>query len=256
MNASTFTIAAAQSSSVKGGIAENVQRHCEFVELAVEHQADVVVFPELSLTGYEPTVAMELAKDANDDELVPLLELASRSGVTIVAGCPIRSTGDKPYIGAFIVRPHEQIEIYRKRFLHTGEERHFISSNDNVVLPCHGRSVGIAICADINNSTHPADARKLNATVYAAGVAMTPNGIDEAEDSMSHHAKQHRMLAVMANYASATGDHPMAGRSTIWDESGEVVAQAEGKGECLVLAEDSGHWTGRVVTANLADRRV
>ena len=46
-----FTIAAAQASSVKGEIAQNVRRHAEFVVRAAEHQANVIVFPELSLTG-------------------------------------------------------------------------------------------------------------------------------------------------------------------------------------------------------------
>ncbi|MFT7641524.1 MAG: putative amidohydrolase [Pirellulaceae bacterium] len=217
--------------------------------MAKEHHADVAMFPELSLTGYEPTLASESAIDSNDDVLRPLIELAVRSGVTIVAGCPIRSAQSKPFIGAFIVRPDMQTETYRKRFLHPGEEEHFIPSNDTFVCSCSGRAVGIAICADINNPMHPADASKHNATVYAAGVAMTLRGIDEAEANLSNYAKQYRMLAVMANYASATGGHPMAGRSEIWNESGVIVAQAAGEGECIVLAENGGGWIGRVVEA-------
>ena len=63
-NTSSFTIAAAQSSSVKGDIEENIRRHCEIAALADSHGAHVIVFPELSLTGYEPTVAAELAVES------------------------------------------------------------------------------------------------------------------------------------------------------------------------------------------------
>ena len=58
---SPFAIAAAQSSSTKGDIAGNLRRHARLVALAKEHGADAVVFPELSLTGYEPTIAAQTA---------------------------------------------------------------------------------------------------------------------------------------------------------------------------------------------------
>lgn len=244
-----FTIAAAQSSSVKGDITQNVRRHAEFVVRAAEHQANVVVFPELSLTGYEPTMAAELAIDARNDQLAPLKQLSDQRGVTIIAGCPIRSDQAKPYIGAFIIRPQLPIEVYRKRFLHPGEEQHFIPSDDVVVCDCHGRAVGIAICADISNPRHPADASQQNATIYAAGLAFTPKGIAEAEAAMSGYARRFRFLAVMANYASATGGLPMAGKSAIWDETGTLVAQAAATGESVVLAKSTSQgWVGHVVT--------
>ena len=47
---------------------------------------------------------------------------------------------------------------------------------------------------------------------------------------MAAHAKQHGMLAVMANYASPTGGLPSAGASAIWDETGNLVARAPRKG--------------------------
>jgi predicted amidohydrolase len=62
----SFTIAAAQSQSVKGDIAANVRRHAEFVRVAAALKADVIVFPELSLSGYEPTIAAEVALSPDD----------------------------------------------------------------------------------------------------------------------------------------------------------------------------------------------
>jgi predicted amidohydrolase len=217
------------------------------VTRASEHGANVVVFPELSLTGYEPAIAAEAALESTDLHLAPLQELSDARSVTIIAGCPIRSAEIKPYIGAFIIRPREEIEMYRKRFLHPGEDQHFIPSEDVVVCRCHGKDIGIAICADISNPRHPADASRHNATIYAAGVAMTPGGIGESEAEMSGHARRYQFLTVMANYASSTGGYAMAGRSAIWDECGKLVAQAAATGECLVLAGATPEgWTGSV----------
>jgi predicted amidohydrolase len=200
------------------------------------------------LTGYEPTLAAELALDARDAQLAPLQEQSDKLSVTIIAGCPIRSDEVKPYIGAFIIRPQQPVVAYRKRFLHPGEEQHFIPSDDVVVCNCHGRAVGIAICADISHPRHAADASQQNATIYAAGLAFTPKGIAEAETAMSGYAREYQFLAVMANCASATGGYPMAGRSAIWDESGTLIAQAEATGESLVLAQATPNgWTGRLV---------
>jgi predicted amidohydrolase len=141
------------------------------------------------------------------------------------------------------------MEVYRKRFLHPGEEQHFIPGGEVVVCSCHGRAVGFAICADISNPRHAADASQHGATIYAAGLAFTPRGIAAAEAAMSGYARRHRFLAIMANYASATGGFPMAGKSAIWDESGAIVAQAAATGECLVLAAAAPQgWVGCVVT--------
>jgi predicted amidohydrolase len=250
---SPFTIAAAQSSSIKGAISQNVRRHAELVMTAREQQADVVVFPELSLTGYEPTIAADVAVAAHDSVLAPLRELSENAHVVIMAGCPIRSVVGKPYIGILIFQPGRDVVVYRKRFVHSSEERYFVASGDTVVLDACGTTIGVAICADIKNPVHPADVAKKGAKVYAAGVAKTPPEMDEAEANMAAHAKKHGMLTVMANHATATGDLPMAGRSAIWDETGRAIAQAAGPGECIVVAEQTpAGWIGRVVGPELA----
>lgn len=236
-----FVISAAQSGSIKGDIKVNMQTHSEFIHAAAEYDADVIVFPELSLTGYEPALARDLALEAGEDILNPLVDLAKKTGMTIIAGCPIRSDSSKPYIGAFIFQPNGQISIYRKRYLHSGEDRYFSPSVDNVVYRCKAESVGMAICADIENPAHPADAKKAGATIYAACVLMTPKGIDED-------AAKHKMVAIMANHATDTGGYTTAGRSAIWNESGMFLAGAEGAGNALIIAsKTNGHWNGRTV---------
>ena len=57
----------AQIRPVKGDIPANIERHKKFISMAVSNSADIIIFPELSLTGYEPTLAQELAADKNDN---------------------------------------------------------------------------------------------------------------------------------------------------------------------------------------------
>lgn len=57
-------------------MAQNIERHKRFVETAVTHHADLLLFPELSLTGYEPTLAQELAIPPTDPRLDKFQTLA------------------------------------------------------------------------------------------------------------------------------------------------------------------------------------
>ena len=244
-----FCIAVAQSSSVKGDIAENVRLHERFASRAAQYGAKIIVFPELSLTGYEPTLAAETAIDAKDPELNPLTKLSNQLGITIVVGCPVLSGEKKPYVGAFVIRPDGVIATYRKRFLGGNENHYFVESDGTLVCRCHQRSVGIAICADIHHPAHAAACVLRGATVYAAGVAIDIDDIGRAETDMSQHARDHTLLAAMANHASSTGGYSIAGRSAIWNEFGDVVARAPESGECVVIAKENAvGWAGHVIS--------
>ncbi len=245
---SKFTIAAAQSSSIRGDLQSNIEEHIEFTKIAAEYEVDVIVFPELSLTGYEPDLAHKLALNIDDDILNPLVDISNKLRIAIIAGCPIRFDSAMPFIGSFIIQPGKPISVYRKRYLHTGEEHYFKSSQDNVIFYYKEEFIGVAICADINNTKHPADAKKDGATIYSASVCMTVADIDKAYGNMSRYCIQHHMLAVMANHATNTGGYTTAGMSAIWDSTGQLLANVEGSGRVLVLVckHDDGR-TGKTI---------
>jgi predicted amidohydrolase len=248
-----FIIAAAQSGSEKGNISRNILTHQKYINVASEYGANVIIFPELSLTGYEPSIVNETALDGSESILIPLLESAKRKNITIIAGCPIRSEYSKPYIGAFIIQPSQQISIYRKRYLHKGEDLYFIPSRDNIIYQCKEERIGIAICADIDNPAHPADSKKTGATIYASGVLMTPNGISNAYDKLSSYAKKYQMLTVMANYATETGGYETAGKSAIWNENGNLITSLESVEEALVIStKEDNNWTGSAIKISSA----
>jgi predicted amidohydrolase len=64
---SEFKIAAAQVASVRGDLAGNIQTHAAAVASAALRRISVLVFPELSLTGYEPDLAADLAITQEDE---------------------------------------------------------------------------------------------------------------------------------------------------------------------------------------------
>jgi len=54
-------ICIAQTTPIKGDIEKNIENHKKLIALSIQENADIIVFPELSLTGYEPKLVKELA---------------------------------------------------------------------------------------------------------------------------------------------------------------------------------------------------
>jgi len=228
-------LAVAQSSSTRGDIAGNVAHHAELAESAAGHGARFIVFPELSLTGYEPDIARKLALTTTDPRLQPLKEVAVESGITIVAGAPTLTEAGL-HIAAFIFQPTEETLVYTKHHLHSGEKAVFDPGRIRPMIELDGERISLAICADTTHPSHAAEAAQSSASVYAAGVLITPSGIVVDSAQLKGYASEHRMVVLMANYASPTGGWTTAGRSAIWDERGREVIAASGDGEAILIA--------------------
>ena len=84
------SIAVAQTRPVAGDVPSNLDEHLDLARIAASEGAQVVVFPELSLVGYELDLADGLAFSEDDPRLSPLLDLAASRGTTLVVGAPVR----------------------------------------------------------------------------------------------------------------------------------------------------------------------
>ena len=109
-------LAAAQTVPVRGDVDANRDQHMRLAALAADADAGVLVFPELSLTGYELDLGAALAFEASDARLTPLADAARTSGVTLVAGAPVRVEG-RLHIGAFVLTPGGARDVYTKHHL-------------------------------------------------------------------------------------------------------------------------------------------
>ncbi len=231
-----FSIAAAQIGSVRGDIEANVQRHSQCVLEAAEDDVDVIIFPELSLTGYEPELARDLILHVDDSRLAPLRRMALQHAITIVAGAPVASGGDRPYIGALVFSPEGPL-TYFKQHLHPGEDEYFSSGEDGCDREVKEERLALAICADIAQASHAEAAARRGASIYAAGVLITPEGYETDAALLAGYARKYSLLAVMANHCKPTGGYDVAGKSAVWDEEGRLLAQAGELGTALVVAK-------------------
>ena len=228
--------AAAQTVVARGDIAANVARHVVLAAMAARHGARFILFPELSLTGYEPTLAGELALAHDDERLAPLRDTARCEGIVIVAGAPLGNDAALPLIAALTFLPDGTTHVYTKQHLHDGEEAAFACGQGGAPLDVDGTQVALAVCAEIGHASHAAAAAQSGAQLYAASVLVSENGHAADAALLQGHAATHGLPVLMANHGGPSGGWECAGRSAVWDETGTLVAAAPGGGECLLMA--------------------
>lgn len=241
-------VAAAQTVVVRGDIAANVARHVMLAAIAARHGARMIVFPELSLTGYEPGLVAELALRADDARLAPLRDAACCEGIVIVAGAPLANSGGLPLIAVLTFQPDGVTHVYTKQHLHDGEAAAFAPGQGGAALMVDGARMALAVCAEITHASHAAAAAAAGAQLYAASVLVSENGYAADAALLQGYAATHALPVLMANHGGPTGGWHSAGRSAVWDEAGALVGAAPGGGECLLLAQRTGGtWNARVI---------
>ncbi|HEX9044254.1 MAG TPA: nitrilase-related carbon-nitrogen hydrolase [Candidatus Limnocylindrales bacterium] len=148
----SLRIALAQIAPRLGHLEENLARHRDLLAEAREERADLVVFPELGLTGYllqdlAPEVALRL-----DDPRLRQLVAATR-GISAVVSFVEESADHRLFIAAALLEDGEIRHVHRKLYLPTYglfDERRFFAAGDRLrsVRSRLGVGVGIAICED------------------------------------------------------------------------------------------------------------
>lgn len=234
--ADKVTIALAQISAQKGDVEANIQTHIRMIEIAHNHKSDFIIFPELSLTGYEPRLARELSFDLTDHRLEPLREACRQSQITVIAGAPIKHANHL-ILGSFVLFPSGVGTVYSKRYLHSGEEQFFAPHDWNPLLFFKGDVLSLAICADILNPLHAKTAHENNSTIYLASVLITPAGYSNDTTVLRKYAREHQMTVMMTNYCGSTGGYDAAGGSVIIDSHGETIAALDRCKEGILIAQ-------------------
>ncbi|HAT4983765.1 TPA: carbon-nitrogen hydrolase family protein [Serratia marcescens] len=240
------TLAAAQYPTAAADIACNLERHLEFVAQAADQQVQLLVFPELSLSGYELACAPELALTQDDPRLLPLSAAAHARQMTIIVGAPLRS-GSALHIAALIFHPNGALTTYTKQHLHGAEQQYFSPGNGGSLLEFHHHNVALAICADTSQPDHASAAARAGAHIYAAGVLVSEAGYAKDSAALADYARRYGMLTLMANHAAPTGGWIPAGRSAIWNHTGELLVAAPDDAPGLIIADKtSDGWHGRL----------
>ena len=244
----TPTLAAAQSVSLAGDLAANLRTHLDFIAAAADAGVELLLFPELSLTGYEPTLAAGLTLESSDARLLPLRDACRAAGLTAVVGAPIQGpTGLQ--IGALILGADGHCRVHTKQYLHPGEAPPFVPGDGGDLLEVRGLKAALAICADSNHEAHADAARARGADLYLASAVIGPTGYPADSARLAGHARRLGMPVLLANHGAPTGGYACVGRSAFWQADGGCLVAAPGDGPCLVIVRQvAGAWQGEIRT--------
>ncbi len=108
-------ICVAQTRLIKGDIQSNIDNHKKLIDLTISNGADIVIFPELSLTGYEPKLSKELATNQDDSRFDDFQKISNTKQITIGVGVPTKNnTGI--CISMVLFQPHKARQTYAKKY--------------------------------------------------------------------------------------------------------------------------------------------
>ncbi|WP_067816851.1 carbon-nitrogen hydrolase family protein [Actinomadura kijaniata] len=212
-----LSVAVAQPRCVAHDVAANAVAHAEAVRAA---DARVVVFPELSLTGYELDA---VPVDPGDERLAPIVAACAETGTLALVGAPVPG----PYIGVLAVDGEGARVVYGKTYLHGSEADRF-KAGEPAVIEVDGWRLGLAVCRDTGVPEHAERTAALGIDGYVAGVVHADHEAGVHGERARRVVADHGVWAATAAFAGPTGGgfDRTSGRSGIWSAEGALLAEA------------------------------
>ena len=235
-------IALAQIDSVVGDLDGNRRRILERLEEARGEGADLVLFPELTVTGYPPEDLLlkpgfVRAARRSLEEIA-----AATTGTTALVGVPWFE-GDL-YNACAVCADGELKAVYRKRFLPNygvfDEDRYFAPGHDLLLLRLGEVLVGPTICEDVWQPGPPATDLALAGAQLVANISASPFHVGKArerEQMLQVRARDNVCFVAFVNAVGGQDELIFDGHSCVIDDEGKVVARAPGFDECLLVCD-------------------
>ena len=227
-------LCAAQAKPVTGDIPANITRHKPLIALAAGERADLILFPELSLTGYEPALARKLAVDASDARFDAFQALSDAHRIVIGAGAPTKCDGGI-CISLLLFQPRKPRRFYSKSYLHPDEDPFFVPGRSSPGFNVRRTRLALAICFEISVPEHLRRALKSRPQIYLASVAKIGRNIGKAGETLAGIAREHSLTALMSNCVGLCDGEQGAGRTSVWNERGSLLGQLNDADEGLLI---------------------
>ncbi len=210
--------------------------------MAKNNDTDIVIFPELSLTGYPPEDL--LLKTTFIDENTEYLDKIKNIAPDIIAVVGfVNNIKKKIYNSAAVIYKGKIKSIYNKQFLPNysvfDEERYFSKGSKNCILTVAGTIIGINICEDIFNPDGPARIQSvLGGAALIINISASPYHTEKIKERLrvlSGTAKRNLTGIAYLNMVGGQDELVFDGNSLIINEKGKVLARAESFREDVLI---------------------
>ena len=198
---------------------------------------DLLVFPELFLSGYELTDARAVSIDIDGPEVERLCKAARDSGTAIVVGAAERVADGVANSALCVSREGELKGVYRKTHLFGAEADSYVAGDELVTVELEGRTVGLMICFDVE---FPEVARTL--ALRGADLLISISANPEAfrrdhEVFVPARALENGVPHLYVNRVGRQEDISFCGTSMAIDPEGTVLTEAGPRDEELLRAD-------------------
>jgi len=245
-----FTAALAQIDSRVGDVPHNIQHHLELIDKAIRRKAKLIMFPELSLTGYTVRdLAWDIALDPARDKQLDILKKKSKS-ISIILGFVESGPKHGIYNSALFLEDGEIKHIHRKVYPPTYgmfEEGRYFSSGDRArAFDSKLGRFGMLICEDLWHVSLPyllavdGSEALFSLTASPTRIGTDSKKLETQEINHEHHRCYARLLNVYLLFCNRVGFEDGVnfwGGSTIVSPSGNHVALAKTFEKDLIFGE-------------------
>jgi NAD+ synthase (glutamine-hydrolysing) len=232
----------AQIDSVVGDLDGNAQRILARIDEAKAQSVDVLLFPELVITGYPPEDLL-LRRGFIDASARTLDKLArSCRGIAALIGVP---HFDRDLYNACAVCASGEVKaVYRKRFLPNygvfDEDRYFAQGRDLILLELGKTLIGPTVCEDMWQPGPPATDLALAGAELLANISASPYHVGkerEREEMFVTRARDNSCFVAFCNAVGAQDELVFDGHSCVIDDEGNILARAPGFEEALLVVD-------------------
>jgi len=234
-------IALSQMNAVVGDIAGNEHAILDAISRARTAGAQLVLFPELALTGYPPEDLLLKEHFLRDTRTALDRIAAATTGIVALVGFPERQ--DDVYNALAVLADGAVQAVYRKVHLPNygvfDEQRYFQSGTGPALIELGGHKIGLTICEDIWEPGPPASAEARAGATLIVNVSASPyhagKGL-ERERMLAQRARDNLCAIAFCALVGGQDELVFDGHSLVLDHHGEVVARAGQFTEELLLA--------------------
>jgi predicted amidohydrolase len=227
-------ISVAQTKPFKGAVQKNIETHKKLITMAISHGVAVIIFPELSLTGYEPDLVNDLATNQDDKIFDDFQELSNNNNIIIGVGMPTKSSSGI-LISMIIFQANKPRQTYSKQHLHEDEFPYFVHGTTEVMLNVNDIKIAPAICYESMLDEHSEKAFKNGASIYITSVAKTANGIEKTAKHYPKIAQKYAMPILMSNCVGFCDNFESVGQSAIWNNQGNIIGSLDSTHEGILI---------------------
>ncbi|MCG2710165.1 MAG: NAD+ synthase [Thermodesulfovibrionales bacterium] len=239
----TIKIALAQINPTVGGIEGNVLKICDYIRKAREKKSSLVIFPELSITGYPPEDIL-LKRHFIDDNLEALSRVIENTkDIAAVVGFVDRKDSIL-YNAAAIIQNCRMIGVYHKVFLPNygvfDEYRYFRAGTETPVYRIEDINIGVNICEDIWYPEGPAKYQAIAGAEVIFNINASPYHMGKShlrEKMVSERASDNKIVIAYLNTVGGQDELVFDGGSFITDKTGEIIVRGRQFEEEMIISE-------------------